>query len=348
MLTKFSLMKWILLLLLVFSIDSLYALPIIPYPNSVEIRQGVLNIPRQVTIHSQDAGFEHVVPVVRQMAKKYFQLNLQSTKSKGFISLLRDPNLAGTEQYTLEVLPGGIQISAGSSKGCFYGLQSALQLLYGYQSEGKLPLCLIRDEPRYGWRGLMLDESRQFYGMDEVKQVLDFMSMHKLNVFHWHLTDDSGWRIEIKKYPLLTTVGGIGNATDPKAPAKFYTQKQIREIVQYAAQRFITIIPEVDMPGHASAAIRAYPQYSGGGSPQNPDFTFNPGLPDTYTFLTDVLKEVAGLFPSKYLHVGADEVHFGNQRWPELPQVKQLMQENQMKTLLEVEHYFLNRIQDSL
>ena len=140
-----------------------------------------------------------------------------------------------------------------------------------------LPKTEIRDQPRYRWRGFMLDESRHFYGKEKVKQTLDLMALHKLNIFHWHLTDAPGWRIEIKKYPRLTEVGAIGNQSDPKAAAAFYTQDEIREIVAYAAERFIEIIPEIDMPGHASAATLAYPTLSGGGTDRYPNFTYQSG-----------------------------------------------------------------------
>ena len=150
----------------------------------------------------------------------------------------------------------------------------------------------------------MLDESRHFFGVQEVKKILDQMALFKLNKFHWHLTDAQGWRIEIKKYPLLTQIGAQGNFSDSLAPPKYYTQEEIKDIVEYASERFIEIIPEIDMPGHASAAIRAYPQYGGGGSLEYPDFTFNPCDEKTYSFLTDILHEVKAIFPSMYIHIG--------------------------------------------
>jgi hexosaminidase len=202
----------------------------------------------------------------------------------------------------------------------------------------------IEDAPRFGWRGFMLDESRQFFGRQKVKELLDYMAMYKLNRFHWHLTDTPGWRIEIKKYPKLTTIGAIGNQTDKDAPAAYYTQEDIKEIVDYAAQRFITVVPEIDMPGHAAAAARAYPEISGGGSVKHPDFTFNPGSEKTYQFLTDILTEVAALFPSEWIHYGGDEVHFANKQWLDIPEVKELMAKENLKDLTEVEFYFNRRM----
>jgi hexosaminidase len=143
-------------------------------------------------------------------------------------------------------------------------------------------------------------------------------------------------------------VGGIGNHSDPKAPAQYYTQDDIREIVRYAADRYIEVIPEIDMPGHARAANRAYPEFSGGGSARYPDFTFNPGNEKTYGYLSDILREVAQLFPSPYIHLGGDEVHFGNEQWKTDQQVQLLMEKNQLKTLQEVEFYFIKRMTDSL
>ena len=194
----------------------------------------------------------------------------------------------------------------------------------------------------------MLDESRHFFGKEKVKQILDLMAFHKLNIFHWHLTDVPGWRIEIKQYPKLTTVGAIGNHSNPNAPAQFYTQDDVREIVQYAADRFIEIIPEIDMPGHATAANRAYPEFSGGGSERYPDFTFNPAKKETYTYLTNILREVAELFPSEYIHIGGDEVHFGNAHWKIAPEVQQLMKEQHLQDLKAVESYFIQRMADSV
>ncbi len=194
----------------------------------------------------------------------------------------------------------------------------------------------------------MLDESRHFFGVAEVKKILDLMALHKLNKFHWHLTDSPGWRIEIKQYPLLTSIGAKGNNSDPEAEAQFYTQKQISEIIRYAADRFIEVIPEIDMPGHATVAVRAYPEFSGGGSKKYPDFTFHPGKEGTYQFLTNVLKEVGDLFPSKYIHIGGDEVSFGNQQWTGFPEVQQLMKRENFKDLVAVEHHFLRRMADSI
>ncbi|SHE30788.1 hexosaminidase [Mariniphaga anaerophila] len=263
---------------------------------------------------------------------------------------VKNKNTADNESYQLKITRGKALLEASTDAGMFYGLQTLAQLTEANRTgfKAEIPKIKISDNPRFGWRGLMLDESRHFFGKEKVKQLLDWMAFYKLNVFHWHLTDVNGWRIEIKKYPLLTEVGGIGNFSDSNAPAQYYTQNEIRGIVQYANERFIEIIPEVDMPGHATAANKAYPEYSGGGSAKFPHFTFNPGNEKTYGYLTDILKEITQLFPSKYIHLGGDEVHFGNEQWNTDPQVQALMKKNQLKDLKEVESYFIKRMTDSI
>ena len=174
----------------------------------------------------------------------------------------------------LKITPEAANIYADSSSGHFYGMQTLIQLFRGAKEnpEGlSIPCATIKDSPRFAWRGFMLDDARHFSGVDALKRTLDAMAYYKLNRFHWHLTDSKGWRIEIKKYPKLASVGGRGNQTDADAPAAYYTQAQVRDIVAYAKARHITVIPEIDMPGHAAAAVRAYPEFGGGGSKKHPD-----------------------------------------------------------------------------
>lgn len=268
-----------------------------------------------------------------------------SGQMRGKTSRDKLPKLA-EGAYHLRITPQAANIYADTPSGHFYGMQTLLQLFRGGEKkDGSLSIscAVIDDAPRFGWRGYMLDESRHFSGEAAVKRLLDVMAYYKLNRFHWHLTDSAGWRIEIKKYPKLTSVGGIGNKTDSKAAATFYTQKQVREIVAYAKARHITVIPEIDMPGHAAAALRAYPEFSGGGSPKHPDFTFNPVDPATDAFLIDILKEVSELFPDAgVIHFGGDEVHFGWEKWPEIPSVKKLMKDEGLK-LKDIEKRFNQR-----
>lgn len=258
---------------------------------------------------------------------------------------------ANEEGYLLSVTDKKVIITGNSTAGVINGISSLLQLAAsGSKKDQKIVLAgwNIKDAPLYAWRGLMLDESRHFFGINKVKSILDWMALYKLNRFHWHLTDEPGWRIEIKKYPRLALVGGVGSHTDPNTPAQYYTQDQIAEVVRYAAERNITVIPEIDMPGHATAANRAYPEFSGGGSEKYPNFTFHPGKEATYSYLTDILREVNALFPSGMLHLGGDEVSFGNQQWLSDPEVKKLMAQNKLNNVLEVEQYFMQRMADSV
>lgn len=335
-----------ILLFLLFSFYLCKAQDIIPYPNQYKQKEGELNIPNIVSI-SANGEFSSLIPGFIQTAKE-FSVQVKEKKGKGFIQLVRNGALSNSEQYILNINSKNIVIEAGCANGCFYGLQSALQLISHTGTRGFVHCALIHDWPRYEWRGLMLDESRHFMGMKEVKSLLDFMALQKLNKFHWHLTDAQGWRIEIKQYPLLTSVGGIGDLTNPNAPAQYYTQAEIKEIVKYAQERFIEVIPEIEMPGHATSAAKSYPEFSGGGSQRYPDYTFNPGKDGTYTFLTNILKELTTLFQSRYIHIGGDEVHYGNEKWDSIPEVQQLMKLHGFNSLVDVEHYFLNRMSDSI
>lgn len=258
---------------------------------------------------------------------------------------------AGNEGYSLSVSNKKIIITGSSVGGVINGISSLLQLSAFKMRAGETIMLdgwTIKDEPLYSWRGFMLDESRHFFGIDKVKSILNWMAFYKLNRFHWHLTDEPGWRIEIKKYPRLALVGGIGSYTNPDVPAQFYTQQQIAEVVRYAAERNITVIPEIDMPGHATAANKAYPAFSGGGSDKHPEFTFHPGKEATYGYLTDILREVNALFPSGMLHLGGDEVSFGNDKWMADADVKSLMARNKLSTVQDVEQYFMQRMADSV
>lgn len=321
---------------------------LIPQPNKIDVNTGHFSLKPNTTISVNSA---ELLPLVDTYKKLVQEVNFKIVpKKNATIRLVLNENKE-TQDYSLRITKKGVEISANSKQGIFYGLQTLHQLvLFSPQSEAKisLPQLEIQDSPRYLWRGLMLDESRHFFGVEKVKQLMDVMAFHKINIFHWHLTDVPGWRIEIKKYPKLTTIGGIGNDIDPNAPARFYTRQEITELVKYAQDRFIEIIPEIDMPGHAAAANRAYPEFSGGGSESHPEFTFNPGNDATYSFLTDILKEITTLFPSKYIHLGGDEVHFGNESWNSDTFVQQLMKREKLQNLKEVESYFVNRMADSI
>jgi hexosaminidase len=322
---------------------------IIPKPESLSVTGGLLKLNNRATIYCSEENSAAVINTFSDEVKDH--LYLEPGKKEGSdIEILIEPGKK-PEAYSLHVNKEKITISASTLNGAFYGMQSLRQLIiYSEKKNEKLliPCCTVEDTPRYSWRGIMLDESRHFFGIEKVKQLLDVMALHKLNIFHWHMTDCSGWRLEIKKYPKLTTVGGIGNNNEPDAPAMFYTQDQIKEIVKYAADRFIQVVPEIDMPGHAAASNRAYPEFSGGGSKEYPEFTFNPGKEGTYDYLTNILIEVKTLFPSTYLHLGGDEVNFGNQQWNTDKHVRSLMKKYNLADLKAVEKYFVKRMADTI
>jgi len=358
---KYTTLFVLLLGIAVFNIGCTTKPSIIPLPQQISVGSGAFAIDSSTSIRLSDKqpGLESAAELFAGVIKPSSGIDLPieqaSAESRGnAISLVLENRGLGDEGYELDVTKTGIEITASTPQGIFYGLQSLRQLLppqieSSERVEGlalSVPLVQIKDQPRYAWRGLMLDESRHFFGKEYVMKLLDQMALLRMNVFHWHLTDAPGWRLEIKQYPKLTTVGGIGNKSDPDAPAAFYTQDDIREIVAYAAARHIQVLPEIDMPGHATAANRAYPENTGGGNEKRPDFTFNPGREETYSFLTDILEETVDLFPSPWIHYGGDEVHFANEQWIDIPEVKALMDEHGLKDLKEVEHHFNRRMAD--
>ena len=247
-------------------------------------------------------------------------------KSGAAIILTIDKTIANAEGYKLDADAKQIRIAGASAAGVFYGIQTlrkSLPLVNGKASKVSIPAVHIADAPRFAYRGTHLDVSRHFVTVDSVRQFIDMLALHNINRFHWHLTDDQGWRIEIKKYPLLTQIGSkraqtvIGHNSgkyDGKPYSGFYTQKQIRDIVKYAADRYITIVPEIDLPGHMQAALAAYPDMGCTGGPYEvwqkwgvSDNVLCAGNDKTLTFIDNVLKEITQLFPSKYIHVGGDE-----------------------------------------
>lgn len=347
--------KLLLLLLLINCTVKAQQCPIVPQPNHVETVAGNFVLTDNTPIIINNPELEDQASYLQQQLLKTttFTLSVQSHTNAAAISLTIDPKIKKTdpEAYSLIMKPGGIQITAATRHGIFYGITSLLQLARLGEVKGQtitINCWGIKDEPRYAWRGLMLDESRHFFGKNTVEELLDWMAFYKLNKFHWHLTDEPGWRMEIKAYPMLSLIGGIGTFSDKQAPAQYYTQEDIKEIVAYAAERFIDVIPEIDMPGHASAANKAYPTFSGGGSDDHPGFTFDPGKDSTYTYLSKILRETDALFPSQMIHLGGDEVSFGNEKWKTNTDIKQLMQMNNLPDLVAVEHYFTKRMADTL
>jgi hexosaminidase len=327
--------------------------PIIPLPNQVQSVAGVFVLNSNTPI-VLGAGTEASAYFLQQQLLKTtgLTLSIQPKANGPAINLVIDDKVkqSNAEAYTLDIKASGIKIVSATAHGLFYGMNSLLQLARLGTVKGKsiaINCWAIKDEPRYRWRGLLLDESRHFWGKQTVKEFLDWMAFYKLNKFHWHLTDEPGWRLEIKAYPMLVIAGGVGTFSDKQTPAQYYTQEDIKEIIDYARMRFIDVIPEIDMPGHATAANKAYPAFSGGGSAAHPEFTFNPGL-DTYTYLSNILKETDALFPSQMVHLGGDEVSFGNEKWKTDASVQKLMQQHNLTDLPAVEHYFTKRMADTL
>ncbi|MDE1191223.1 MAG: beta-N-acetylhexosaminidase [Arachidicoccus sp.] len=354
---NFSRRKTITLYLLLFT--SLFAgaqtCPVIPLPNAFTKSEGTFILSNTTSIKSTSEQCKFLVDyfIQRTYSIKKIKINAAKHNSTSIeIKLIPAKNTANEEAYSLIINQKTVTLTSSSLHGLFNGVNSLLQIILraNVAGDNKLQLACwnIQDAPAQEWRGFMLDESRHFFGKKIVEQLLDEMAFYKLNYFHWHLTDEPAWRIEIKKYPNLTAIGSAGDYEHRNGAKQFYTQEEIREIVAYAAKRFITIIPEIDMPGHATAANRAYPQYSGGGTVQHPEFTFNPGLDSTYSYLTNILKEVAALFPSKIIHIGGDEVSFGNEKWASDVHIKELMQREHLTALTDVEHYFIKRMADSI
>lgn len=324
--------------------------PVIPLPSSYHKADGQLDLNRLKYCVVSDPSFEGAAHYFQKKMLQYTGLTVSDlpdrNKNEGTIFIKMDKEITG-EDYHLNISPVSIELAASTPHGAFNGVITLLQLIR-LSTDHKIACWQIKDHSAMKWRGIMLDESRHFFGKKTVKKLLDWMAFYKLDRFHWHLTDAPGWRLQIKKYPKLALIGGIGNNTDSLAPAAYYTQEDIHEIERYAKERFIKIIPEIDMPGHATAANRAYPEYSGGGSKRYPDFTFNPGKEETYTYLTNILKEVNVLFPSKMIHLGGDEVSFGSGHWPSLSSVQQLMKQENLKDVKAVEEYFIQRMADSI
>ena len=341
----FLLLVWMPFLLSAQSVN------IIPLPKTYAPADGVFLLNGTTAIAVNDNALLPQAHYLQTELNKIegFAVSIAAEEQNATIDLQLVKNGGAAGAYTLQIEPKRITIMAAGNEGVFYGIISLLQLAKARPAGNiNLTACLVTDAPRYPWRGFMLDEARHFFGKEKVKQLLDWMAFYKLNHLHWHLTDVDGWRLEIKKYPLLTTVGGIGNHTDSLAAAKYYTQADIKEIVAYAAERFITVIPEIDMPGHATAANKAYPEFSGGSVNRYPNFTFDPANEKTYQFLGDIIKETNALFPSHLIHLGGDEVALGIQAWAGRPVIMQMMAENNFASLIDLEHYFFRRMTDSV
>ncbi len=376
---KLTFLRLASLVLLVAPLAGAAPLPaIIPLPQTVIAREGAFRLSPQTQIIAEAATRDsarylaaHLKPATGFAFKVKSHPTNPSAQGAIFLRLTTaNPHLRA-EGYALTVTADAITIEGADDAGVFYGVQTLLQLLppqiYATNLvtgvDWQVPGVQIEDQPRFAWRGLMLDVSRHFYTKTEVEQLLDLMAQQKLNTFHWHLVDDQGWRIEIKKYPRLTEVGawrsGVGFKLDPQSTTSygkdgryggFYTQKDIREVVAYAQSLHITIVPEIEMPGHSIASLSAYPENSCSGGPYSIDATggvfhgvYCAGKEETFAFLTDVLDEVMDLFPGQYIHIGGDEVPKDNWRKCELCQAR--MKSEGLKDEHELQSYFIRRIE---
>lgn len=357
--------KVVIILILFFNFGfSQNQLPLIPYPNSVKLGKGFFVITKETVIQADEKSFE--ANYFKAQIKEITGLDLpiltvtNATSKIALSFVVESIVISDSKQYHLDISNKKAVIQAESDEGFFYGIQTFLQLIpSNTKTQIKVPCVKIDDEPKYAWRGMHLDCARHFFPKEFVKKYIDYLAMYKFNTFHWHLTDDQGWRIEIKKYPKLTEVGAWRNGSmighyneqtyDDKRYGGFYTQNDIKEIVAYATQRHITVVPEIEMPGHAVAALAAYPEYSCTGGPFEVakqwgvlDDVFCP-KEETFTFLQDVLTEVMNLFPSEYIHVGGDECP--KTRWKTCPHCQALIKEKGLKDEHELQSYFVQRIE---
>ncbi|MBQ3027307.1 MAG: beta-N-acetylhexosaminidase, partial [Alistipes sp.] len=317
---------------------------IIPRPLEATAVKGAYTVSAKSAIHAADASLVRPAELFAAYVAKDLGTTLDVSNEKGAIALSLDKALA-KEEYTLEISSKGVKIAGGTPQAVFYGLQSLRQLISAGEATKKgikLEGVAIKDMPLVGHRGAMLDVGRHFFTVAEVKRFIDIAAIHKLNTFHWHLTEDQGWRIEIKKYPNLTKIGSmrketivgrnsISNTFDGTPHGGYYTQKEIREIIAYAAERYIEVIPEIDMPGHMVAALASYPHLGC----RDEKFEVRTrwgiskdvlcaGKETTFEFVEGVLEEVISLFPSKYIHIGGDECP--RDRWKECPHCQKRIQ----------------------
>ncbi len=364
------------------------SIALIPEPVSMVKKTGYFVMPQQLAVAvPANAKFTAAYLVKKINTATTVKATVAENNATAPVQLIISPqpdNAIGKEGYKLSITPAKISITANEPAGLFYGVQTLLQLLPA-EIESKVPVkntkwqlpCVeITDYPRFGWRGLMLDVSRHFFTKDEVKQYIDEMARYKFNLLHWHLVDDEGWRIEIKSLPKLTAVGAwrvnrtgtFGNFQpikddEPRDYGGYYTQEDVKEVVQYAKERFVNILPEIEMPGHSLAAIASYPElsctagadtykvrsgemimdWSGPHFKALIDNTLCPANEKVYPFIDKVMTEVAQLFPFEYIHTGGDEC--AKNFWENNDAVKTLMQTENLKTLAEVQAYFEKRVE---
>ncbi len=354
---KHLILTFLFSLSLISAVQSNNSLPIVPKPLKETISGEQVTLQKKWTVYvPSQLGIdrEYLTSIFREFDIEIVNVN---EKKKAMIVVNANNKLSkNPEAYQLEISPKGkITLSAASKNGALYAFQSLAQIVKSGDNSVSLPVCTVTDEPAFPWRAFMLDESRHFHGMEAVKRFLDEMARLKMNTFHWHLVDDPGWRIEIKKYPELTRIGSKRDFShrdftlekwEETFPDKkmFYTQDEIREVVKYAADRGIKIMPEIEVPGHASAAIASYPWLGASSSKEGKGIwgdLYYVTDPKVEAFLHDVLDEVIELFPSKLLHIGGDEADHSH--WEHNPQIVAFMKENNIPTFSDLQVWSINR-----
>ncbi|MHC2992390.1 hypothetical protein OB13_12620 [Pontibacter sp. HJ8] len=366
-------MKAIALLVLILATTASLAqnISIIPQPVFMKAQQGTFTLGEKTVLVVRDKNDRKAADFLNDYLQQYYGLKLDVRKraSRNYIRLsTRQAKVENQGAYTLLVNNDGVSIEGDGHPGTFYGMQSLIQLLPVPQdtaqrsgSSLQVPFVSIQDAPRFAYRGMHLDVGRHFFPVAFIKKYIDYIALHKMNYFHWHLTEDQGWRLEIKKYPKLTEVGAYRNGTiigrypgtgnDNTRYGGYYTQEEAKEIVRYAADRHITVIPEIEMPGHSSAALTAYPELGCPGTgPYQVEQTWGifddiycAGKDSTFTFLQNVLDEVMEIFPSNYIHVGGDESPKANWRNCQLCQKR--IRDEGLKDEHELQSYFIQRME---
>lgn len=343
---------------------------VIPVPVSLTQNEGVFKV-------GKNMAFQASTPEAKTVAEFFasklnlatgYQVTVGDKEVSNGISLIIDESLdVNNEGYTLDVTANGATVKAKTPQGLFYGMQTFMQLLPAEVESPVVvsgiawtaPCVSVKDEPRFGYRGFMLDPCRHFIPVENVKKQIDVLSLFKINRMHWHLTDDQGWRIEIKKYPKLTEVGAKRIEGEGTEYGGFYTQEEIKEVVKYAADRFVTVIPELELPGHEMAAIAGYPELSCKGEQSTPriiwgveDIVMCAGKEETFKFLEDVIDEIAPLFPSEYFHIGGDECP--KISWKQCPLCQKRIKEEGLKSDKQhsaeerLQSYFVQRMEKYL
>ncbi len=335
---------------------------IIPTPSAYQTTLGKFEISENDLLIDNLYLPKEIGEYLKNQLQTVFSITTHLQEKQGVVHFYKLKN-APQNSYSIDVADE-ITINYSSDESCFYAVNSLLQLIEGQKNEYYIQKSFVGDSPKFEWRGLHLDVSRHFYTVEEVKHFIDLMALYKFNKFHWHLTDDQGWRIEIKQFPKLTEIGAwrdstlIGHYNDvprvyeKKRTGGFYTQEQIKEVVAYASKRFISVIPEIEMPGHSRAVLAAYPEYSCTGKQQPV-----PGLwgifddifcskPETIDFLKQILEEVIPLFPSEYVHIGGDEAP--KTRWHECSKCQKTIKENNLKDEHELQSYFIRQMDSYL